>query len=264
MSSGEFLRSVSDSDDIGWAAGSHLWSTFHDLVEHPSSFAGEKFVRLNTGEPHPFANFVVMTDVDDAELTKDAVAPLVETPAPAAVIVVSKQKEGAGIDVLAECGFGLAEEMPAMAVNIDSLADTSIAEGYEFARIDQSDREEWIQCLAAGYEIPPMTAGAFTISNLSNAPDDAVQYFAAKHGGEIVAVSMVNMQNGIAGIYCVATLSEHRGKGLGAHVTAEPLRIAKGLGYGVGVLQSSEMGHGVYSKLGFSDVGKIPVYVRMP
>ena len=62
----------------------------------------------------------------------------------------------------------------------------------------------------------------------------------------------------------VATLPEARGQGLGAHVTAEPLRRAQALGYRVGVLQSSDAGHPVYRRLGFQDVGAVPLFVRMP
>ena len=52
--------------------------------------------------------------------------------------------------------------------------------------------------------------------------------------------------------------------GLGEHATAEPLRLAAKLGYGVGVLQSSEAGYPVYRKLGFTDCGGVPLFVRMP
>ena len=62
----------------------------------------------------------------------------------------------------------------------------------------------------------------------------------------------------------LATIPEERGKGLGAHATAEPLRLVRELGYGVGVLQSSPAGHSVYRKLGFADVGEVPLYVKMP
>lgn len=46
--------------------------------------------------------------------------------------------------------------------------------------------------------------------------------------------------------------------------TAEPLRIARRLGYRVGVLQSSQTGHPVYLGLGFADAGEVPMFVRMP
>ena len=50
----------------------------------------------------------------------------------------------------------------------------------------------------------------------------------------------------------------------GAHVTAETLRVAQGLGYGVGVLQSSAAGHSVYESIGFRDVSSVPMFIRIP
>ena len=41
------------------------------------------------------------------------------------------------------------------------------------------------------------------------------------------------LDDGLAGIYSVATLSEERGKGIGGHATAETLRVAQALGYRV-------------------------------
>jgi len=77
-------------------------------------------------------------------------------------------------------------------------------------------------------------------------------------------ISKFGLANGLAGIYCVATLPAERGRGLGAHVTAEALRAAGRLGYGVGLLQSSAAGHSVYQGLGFRDVGSVPMFIRMP
>jgi hypothetical protein len=59
-------------------------------------------------------------------------------------------------------------------------------------------------------------------------------------------------------------LAEERQKGLGAHATAEALRVARQLGFRVGVLQSSEAGHPVYLGLGFGDHASIPMLIRMP
>ena len=62
----------------------------------------------------------------------------------------------------------------------------------------------------------------------------------------------------------LCSLPTKRGKGLGAFATAEPLRIAHRLGYRVGVLQASDEGHPVYRRIGFVDVGAVPLYLRMP
>jgi predicted GNAT family acetyltransferase len=96
------------------------------------------------------------------------------------------------------------------------------------------------------------------------APDAPLQFFAIRRNGKVAATSMLYLADGLAGIYCVATREEERGKGFGAHVTAEPLRAALRLGYRVGVLQSSPAGHSVYLSLGFADVGTVPMFVRMP
>jgi predicted GNAT family acetyltransferase len=96
------------------------------------------------------------------------------------------------------------------------------------------------------------------------AVDARTQFFAVVRDGRTVATSLLYLADGLAGIYCVATLPAERGRGLGAHVTAEALRAAHRLGYGVGVLQSSAEGHPVYIGLGFEDLGRVPIFVRMP
>lgn len=96
------------------------------------------------------------------------------------------------------------------------------------------------------------------------AADAQTQFFGIRHEGRLVATSLLFLAGGVAGIYSVATLPEERGKGLGAHVTAEPLRVAHALGYGVGVLQSTASGHPVYRRLGFEQVGSVPLFVRLP
>ncbi len=83
-------------------------------------------------------------------------------------------------------------------------------------------------------------------------------------GAKPVANSMIYLNDGLAGVFCVATVPEERGKGPGAHATAEPLRLAQRLGYGVGVLQSTEIVDSVYRRIGFADVGGVPFYVRIP
>ena len=68
---------------------------------------------------------------------------------------------------------------------------------------------------------------------------------------EPVAVSSLLLHAGVAGVYGIATIPEARRRGVGAAMTLAPLREARRRGYRVGVLSPSEMGLGVYQRLGF-------------
>ncbi len=95
-------------------------------------------------------------------------------------------------------------------------------------------------------------------------PDASVQFFVIFKDAKPISTSLLYLHGGLAGIYCVATVPAERGRGLGAHVTAEPLRIAYDLGYRVGVLQSSVAGYPVYKRLGFAGFGGVPLYIHVP
>lgn len=156
--------------------------------------------------------------------------------------------------------------MPCLGVDIDKLPPTQLPDGYTFERVSKAeDRQQWADVFARGYELPLPIGTAFAGGiNDDNSQDAPVQYFWIKEDDQPVCTSLVHMHEGVAGIYGVATLREARGKGLGAHITAQPLHIAKALGYSVGILQASEDGHPVYQRIGFEDFGQVSLYVRMP
>jgi GNAT superfamily N-acetyltransferase len=251
----------------GTAIGRHLNSAFRAMLRGEHRTEDSRFLRLITGEPHPFGNFAVVSAPLDVEATRAAVDPLVARRVVAAVLFPDLEVPPAIDAYLTAQGFIAHAAMPAMGVNIASLQPTVLPDGYELVRIgDGDDGEEWVRQFAVGYELPLGVAQCFSPVALhaDRSPDAAMQFFAIRRNGEIVCTSVCYLDEGLAGIYCVSTLPTERRKGLGAHATAEPLRLAARLGYQVGILQSSEAGHAMYQRLGFADFGGVPVYVRIP
>jgi len=166
---------------------------------------------------------------------------------------------------LTRLGFFLAESMCLMSVIPAQLAPTPIPNGYRFVELTAKDDDRFTDAFAAGYELPRPLAAMFS-------PDAAARggaawrYFGAEQdeGGPLAAVSVCAVIGDRPGIYCVATRPENRGRGLAAHLTAEPLRMAWKGGYTFGLLQSSAMGEPVYRRIGFQPHGHMALYVQIP
>jgi len=267
MISDPIVRSIGpDTAALGARAARHLDIPFRECMRGPGAVHRDRYMSFVTGEMHPMGNVAIIVDPDDPAITRSAIEPLLANDYPAAAIFPCGA--GAGVARLArESGFTVEEQMPAMAVEIASMAPTSLPEGYDWARIGQgAEGRDWVEALAIGYGLPEPLAGLFgpEAVGADMAPDAPAQFFAVRKSGRIVATSMLYLADGLAGIYCVATLPEERNKGLGAHATAEALRIARDIGYHVGVLQSSSAGHGVYLRLGFGDYATVPMFIRLP
>lgn len=82
--------------------------------------------------------------------------------------------------------------------------------------------------------------------------------------GRPVSTARLSLAGGAAGIYAVATLREARGKGLGAALTYACLATGRELGYRIATLQSSDMGLGIYQRLGFVEQFRYAVHVHIP
>lgn len=260
------IASIAASGSIGACSARQLDRLWRGTMQDQGGVAEQDWFRLVSGEPHPLGNVAIISGAGNLDAATTAAAPLLAIDLPSAVICLDGASDELS-GVLSGLGFHPHGAMPAMAVDIDALAPTRLPGGYAFERIGAGElTSEWTDVLATGYELPRGLARMLSPEALgADMADDApLQFFAIRHGGRMVATSMLFLADGVAGIYCVATLAEARGQGLGAHVTAEPLRRAHALGYRVGVLQSSEAGHPVYRRLGFRDVAAIPLFVRIP
>lgn len=118
----------------------------------------------------------------------------------------------------------------------------------------------------ATFGLPPEKRPRYleVFSALGFAAEAAFQSYVGYVAGAPVAVSQSFIDDGVVGIYTVATLPEYRGRGYGAALTLAPLRDARTRNCRYGILQSTEMGRRVYERLGFRADGDVVLYGLPP
>src|SRR5262245_52033744 len=128
----------------GAAIGRHLDRAFRAMIREGRRTEGPQFLRLLTGELHPFGNLALLSAPVDLDATREVVDPLVAAAVPAAVIFPDLDVT---VDVdayLGEQGFTPHAPMPAMGIGIASLTPTVLPDGYELVRVGHGDDgEEW-------------------------------------------------------------------------------------------------------------------------
>ena len=241
----------------------HLDHFFRTVLATDDALKSPVCFRYITGEPHPLGNLAVIArSATPADITRDA-APLCSDAFPTAIAFLDagRPEQVAAATAL---GFAPAESMPLMAVTRDTLAQTALPDGYTCREVGTDEADAWGDAVSVGYGLPRPVGSLFGVDRAAARCPGAARYFAAEHEGRMVATSLVYMHDGFAGIYGVTTLPEHRGKGLGAHLTAEALRAGWDRGSTTGLLQASEMGAPVYTRIGFRTLGRMTLLVRTP
>jgi GNAT superfamily N-acetyltransferase len=155
-------------------------------------------------------------------------------------------------------GFTSLGDDPGMAVDLHALReDLPAPAGLTIERVaDEAMLTDWIVAmrLGNGGALPrlPLTPRMITLNRPATyAPDDPYRLYTARLGGQPVATTALLLASGVAGLYCVATVPDARRQGIGSAVVLAALRDARAQGYRVGVLGASQMGYGVYRRLGF-------------
>ncbi len=217
--------------------------------------------------PHPFVNMI-----SGAELTPDsadeaiqrAIKPFIERDLPCCWLLGDTVRPDDLSARLMTAGFSLVERNAAMAADISTFVAPPMKEDVAVREVlNADDTEVWIDILTQGFVIPREVSALFSHSgNHYGYASSPIRLFLGYYRGEPVSCSMLTLMAGVAGIYCVATTPEARGRGAGMATTAEALSVAHGLGYQMAVLEASEDGYPVYLKLGFKDYGKIIWYLR--
>lgn len=228
-----------------------------------------------SGLPDPIANGVVRTHLsansDPAELRARLAAVLARFQArgvPLLWWLLPGTTPANVAEHLAALGLQPAGAIPGMVASLSDLPSTTpTPPGLTIEEVvDEAGLRALARTFTTGYELPPATETVVfeAYQRRGLGPDRPLRHFLARLNGEPVAAASLLLSAGVAGLYAMATLPAARRQGIGAAISAAPLRVAHALGYQVGVLQASAMGAPVYRRLGFRDCFPVPVHLWTP
>ena len=222
-----------------------------------------------TVTPFPFAAFNRVMTVRLAEDEVEAAIGMAMAAHGAAGVPGSwwldSETTPAGIErALERHGYRREAAAPAMVRGLDDLPDSKPMPGVELSFVRGREPMRQVQRLIAlGFGRPPAIAEmmAEVVAPLGDEPETPIRVVVASLDGVPVASATSITVGEVCGVFTVATLPEARGKGLGGATTLAVLRDARDRGARVGVLHASELGFGVYARMGFRHAGDFDRFV---
>lgn len=147
---------------------------------------------------------------------------------------------------------GLVEhwQPPLMVLDPIPEEDPPTPDGVTIETVEATNYDTYLATLCAGFGMPAELIAPFEGGAMLN-----IAGFTGLIGrldGRPVAASAVFVHEDTAGVYNVATVPDHRGKGIGAAVTTAAARAGAAGGAQRSILQASEAGQPVYTRLGYA------------
>jgi ribosomal protein S18 acetylase RimI-like enzyme len=232
-----------------------------DKIEH-----SPRYTRCLTGAPHPLANLVIAAKQTEEEFTallEDTERWAKAHQRPVALILFPGIGEPERPAWALARGWQLLDNMPGMW--LERTEDFGVGPTPAGVTVRHADDdaalEQTCRVVEQGYPVPLEAAEFFVRGiHLGNRADRAAANFLATVDGEPAACAAVCVSEGVAGIYCVATLERFRGRGLGALVTRAAVEHGFRHRARHALLHATAMGEPVYRKIGFAELCRIPAY----
>ena len=252
---------------------SYLYLNFRYTLEtaitetRPESlYLSPELLSCLTGLPHPFGNILLPGRVSDGEfhtLLKKGESWFREREVPVALAFFPNMGPSIRVEQALARGWITLDEMPGMWIRLGNEVEaTPLSPEVDVRLIDnEDDLSAALEVLAEGYPIP-MEIGAMLMRGIHLAGARSGGRFAnflATVGGRPAACSSVCVDDGVAGIYCVATLEPFRGQGLGSLVTRMAMEHGRRWGASHALLHATPMGTPVYKQIGFRTLCHIPL-----
>lgn len=150
-------------------------------------------------------------------------------------------------------GLVRTEDAIGMALSIDQISAPALVPGLEIRRVSgATEMARWTEIVASCFDLPHDILPACTRLFAAMGDGRASRAYMGLLDGTPVGVSSLYGEGDVAGIHWVGTLAAARGRGIGTAMTWAVVDQARALGYRMAVLHASQMGLGVYRRLGFT------------
>ncbi|MCU1350874.1 MAG: hypothetical protein JWM05_83 [Acidimicrobiales bacterium] len=253
------MASVGDSGEERLAAADRnmlsVWTAVLAGSPVPGLDRGPDVELLSSGLPVPLFNpaFVGAAPADPAATVQHTMAHYGERGVP----FVLYFRDAAAPGLAACCAAaGLVEhwQPPLMILDPVPEAVPELPHNLEIETVDAANLDGYIAAMSAGFGMPRQLVEALFGAPLLGI--DGFTGFLGTVDGEAVASSGLWCAEGLGGVYNVATVPEHRGRGIGGALTWAAAAAGRAAGLETSSLQASEQGETVYRGMGYETVAR--------
>jgi ribosomal protein S18 acetylase RimI-like enzyme len=163
---------------------------------------------------------------------------------------------------LAGEGLVCADELPGMVADLRYLDPTPpVPEPVEVVEATAAESEAWVHLVSWRYGLDTSTS-PYLRQVYANGMGGHTRLWIASVAGEPVSKVAMHVDDGVAGIYGVATTEKGCNRGLATALTLTALHAARDEGVETSVLHSTHMAHALYERLGYRDVATFEVWAE--
>lgn len=242
----------------------NLWSMFSIMGLGTDGRLVDTATRLVTEAPvpqPPYNAVLRFRDEGDRPMRQQAVellSPMIDRGV-SPVWVVHPTTDPNIRDVLAELGLVCAEELFGMCADLAHFDPPAPRDDIEIVEFDEDSEHLWLDLVSWRYglsdESSPYLRDVYR-AGLRQGTGGLV----ALVDGTPVSKAVLHVNDGVAGIYGVATTEAGRGRGLATHLCATALANARAAGAERTVLHSTPMARELYRRMGYQDVATFEMW----